>query len=241
MGWVGDTFKALFGLDDEHQRFRESLTSAERHLDWSVRGGDPGDLKTALRLLGDCLPDDAPNAHYAYRRWRVAAEAHSALARRALLGMRSRADAVLEEVGKLQDGRRALATQIEALRARVSALESEGSLISAREERHRLEELERDAREYPDIDGEAAAQRGEALSEFSPLFEQHRKGAEAALEALGSVTRLSAEDAKTVNGFRSRTQEEIAALDAEWKGLAADLERAARGAASASPQAGKSS
>ncbi|MHC4917227.1 MAG: hypothetical protein ACYTGB_17250 [Planctomycetota bacterium] len=226
MGWVGDTLKALFGLDDEQRTFRKSLASAERCLDWRRTEADPRDAQKALQLLAACAPEDAPNAHHAYRRARTEAEAHLFLARNALNGLKKRSEGIRDQFEKLEDGRRSLNSQIESLKGRVSSLEAEGSLISAREERRRLDELEREAREYPDTGAEATSARSEALSALTPSFDRHRRGAAASLELLRTLVGLGADDRQILEQFCSQAERQLGELDEGWKGRVAELESA---------------
>jgi hypothetical protein len=235
MGWIGDTFKALLGLDQEERAYRDRLASAERHVQWGSGENVPRDLEHALKLLAHCPVDEAPTAHCLYRRHRLAAEAHSQLAFQVVRGLQDKIRKLGEHFTSIEEGRRSLLAQAEALRGRVSDLEREGSLISAREERRRLEEMEREARELPDIAGEHKTKTLEALEEATPRFRRHLDGANRGVAALKEVKGLGAQDREICEKITARTEKRLAEVDDLWKKLSSDLKNVL-GPASAGPQ-----
>jgi hypothetical protein len=225
MGWIGDTVKALLGFDDEERAFRDSLANAERYVDWGGKGGNPTDLQHALKLLAGCRVEEAPNAHYAYRRDRAAAEAHARLAVQAIDILRAKTQKLEEHFEKVEEGRKSLVSQTEVLRGRVAELEAEGSLISAREERRRLEEMERDVRELPDVVEERVVQIQEALEESAPRYRRHREGAARSIAALKELKGLTPEDREICDTIVGRIEKNLAAVDEGWKTLSDDLQK----------------
>lgn len=231
MGWIGDTFKALLGFDDEERAFRDTLASAERHVQWGATEPDERDLELALKLLSECPPEDAPNAHYVYRRERASAEAHTCLARLAAEALRIHAQKIEEHFGSVEESHRALVTQAASLRVKVEALEAEGSLISAREERRRLEEMERETHNLPELDTEKQARRAETFSACAPRFAKHREGAAGSLAALRALRGLAAEDRELCDKIVAHIENTLSATEKQWKPLAADFEKDAKDAA----------
>jgi len=225
MGWIGDTFKALLGFDDEKHAFRDALANAERYVQWGSAEPSDRDLEEALKLLAECPAREAPNSHYAYRRERAAAEAHACMAHLAAEALRAQARKTDEHFESLQEGRRALLNQTEGLRAKVARMEADGSLISAREERRRLEEMEREGRDLPDLGGERLARRAALLAACRPRFQKHRAGAAASLAAMRDLKDLAAEDAEIRDKIAAHMEKTLNGLDRQWKELAAEFEK----------------
>jgi hypothetical protein len=203
MGWVGDALKVLFGLDEDQRAWREKVAAAEHHLRWGIQSRQARDFERVLEILAECPEGEPPSAHYRYRRERTAAEAHLWLARLAL-------DQFLEQAQKTA-----------ALRTRVKGLEADGSLISAREERRRLEEMEHEARALPDLSGEKRARHAELFGKFGPVVERHRAGAGEGIAALRAASGLAAEDQAARDELGRQFEAALAALEADWKALSA--------------------
>ncbi len=231
MGWIGDTFKALLGFDDEERAFRDTLASAERHVQWGATEPDERDLEVALKLLSECPAENAPNAHYVYRRERAEAEAHTCMARLVAAGLRIHTRKMEEHFESVDESRRALLTQTELLRVKVAELETEGSLISAREERRRLEEMERESRDLPELGTERQARRAGVFSSCAPRFAKHRDGAAGSLAALRALQGLTAEDRELCDKIVAHIEKSLNESEKQWKTLAADFEKDAKNAA----------
>jgi len=224
MGWVGDTLKALLGLDGDERVYRDSLANAERYVNWGCTESSAGDLQHALKLLANCNPEDAPNAHYAYRSQRAAAEIHAHLALQALELMQDKSLKLREHFDKIEEGRRSLLSQIEHLRGRVAELENEGSLISAREERRRLEDMDRDARDLPDISIERREKAREVVDDSAPRFRKHRESAANCIAALKKLEGLAPEDRRICEAIVGQVEKNLGELDERWKGVSAEMD-----------------
>jgi chromosome segregation ATPase len=234
MGWITETLKALFALDDEQRLYRDSLANAERYVQWGTEQSREADLRTALKLLVDCPAEKAPNAHYAYRRWRTQAQAHSRLAAAAVAGLRDKSEKLRDSFNALEEGRRALLHQIEQLRTKVDNLEVEGSLISAREERRRLEEMEREAGELPDMAEEKTARRTAVLDALQPSFKSHREGAATGLAELRKVEGLADEDREVRDVIAEDIERALQQAAQDWKTTLAAFEEMLRSAGTGS-------
>jgi predicted RNase H-like nuclease (RuvC/YqgF family) len=235
MSWFSDTFKALLGFDEEERAYRDSLASAERHVHWGCTQRDAKDLRQALTLLRDCPPEEAPNAHYAYRCVRAAAEAHAHLALLAAQQVQDKDRKLREHFESVEDSRKSLLAQIKALQRRVQELENEGSLISAREERRRLEDMEREAHELPNVAEERENKIKEVMSQSVPQFTSHRENAGECVTALKAISGLAAGDADIRDTITGEIEKNLAQLDERWKKVSAEMEAYRRSATSPSP------
>ncbi len=235
MGWIGDTLKALLGFDEEERAYRDSLANAERHVHWGCTQRDASDLMQALALLRECPPEEAPNAHYAYRCVRAAAEAHAHLALQAVEQVQNNNRKLQEHFGHIEEGRKSLLAQIKALQLRVQELENEGSLISAREERHRLEDMEREVREFPDLAQERETKVQEVMTESVPRFTSHRGSSGECVAALKAISGLAAGDAEIRDVIAAEIEGNLIQLDERWKKVSAEMEAYRRSATSSAP------
>jgi hypothetical protein len=221
MGWLGEVLKVLFGLDEEQRAWRDQVAAAEHHLRWGAESRTARDFERVLETLAQCPASDPPAAGYLHRREHAAAEAHRWLARLALDGIRDQAAKSAERFQAREEGRRSLLAQIGAARERVRQLEADGSLISAREERRRLEEMERQARELPDLAAEKRAGHAAVFGRLAPVFAEHRREAGSRLVAWRAVAGLVAEDQAARDELAREFEAALAALDADWKALSA--------------------
>ncbi len=235
MGWIGETFKALLGFDEEERVYRDSLANAERYVDWGCNEASLSDLQQALSLLASCPPEDAPNAHYAYRSGRAAAEVHAHIALQAVEAMQAKSEKLDEYFDNIEEGRRSLLNQIEILRGRVSELEREGSLISAREERRRLEDMERDARDLPDVSLERQTKARDIVDESATRFKNQRENAAKCIAALKALKGLAPEDREISETIVGQIEKNLADLDERWKKVSADMERFLKAASDSPP------
>jgi chromosome segregation ATPase len=227
MGWFGDALRVILGLDEEQQAYRQALASAERYLQWSRGEDGERDLEEALRLLEACVPENAPGPHFTCRRERLLTEAHLLLAEAILDELSAAAARIEEHIATAEEGRQAMAVQIDTLRDRTVQLEHEGSLISAREEQRRLEELEREVRALPDLAEDRLARLSAALSKAEPDHRRHREGAARALEAMRGAEGLGKEDRELRDRFSEVFGARLTALDERWKRSAAEFSRPA--------------
>lgn len=223
MGWISEALKVIFGMDDEACAYRDSLAAAERYLEWGTRQRRPGDLQEVLKLLEDCPDEQAPNVHYRYRKERTAAETYIHLARLALEGLRAESEKLDSDHVKMRDGRVHLINQIEVSRRRVDDLEADGSLISAREERRRMEDMEREVHDLPDLDQDRQLRRAAAYALSAPRIEDHRQQAGGHLGALRGLAGLTGEDAAFRDKICARFDELLAGVDSDWKTLSASF------------------
>jgi len=219
MGWLGDAVKDMFGMDDGQRAWREAVISAERNVRWGAQARSAGDFKRALTALDLCPESSAPGPHYLFRRERAAAESHLWLARLTLENLSRQAAKLDDHFTAVDEGRKSLAAQTEASRTRVVQLEAEGSIISAREERRRLEDMEREGRDLPDLSAERLKRLADLFARGVPLFQEHRGNAGKALEALRAVAGLVPEDAQIRDGHHQQLQATLATLDSAWKEL----------------------
>ena len=223
MGWLGDALRVILGLDEEQRAFRGALANAERYLEWARGGGGGRDLGEALRLLTGCAPEDAPGPHFACRRERLLTEARLLLAEAAAEDLSAAARRIEEHFQSAEEGRRSMAAQIETLRARTVQLEGEGSLISAREEQRRLEELERELRGLPELAEDRRSRSAAALAQAEPAYRQHREAAAQSLAAMRECRGLTAEDLALREKFAGHFAERLTALEERWKRAAAEF------------------
>ena len=223
MGWFSEALAVLFGLDSEQREWREVVASAERYLQWGAQSRSAGDFEHVLDILGRCPDQSAPTVHFLYRRDRAALEAHLWLTRLALDNFVDQADKAASHFEAMEEGRRSLAAQIETARVNVARLEAEGSLISAREERRRLEEMEREARDLPDLNRDKRGRRAALFESCAPQIVEHREAGGRLLAALRALTGLIAEDQQARDRLCAQFDKALAAADADWKALAAQF------------------
>lgn len=235
MGWFSEALAVLFGLDSEQREWREVVASAERYLQWGAQSRSAGDFEHVLDILGRCPDQSAPTVHFLYRRDRAALEAHLWLTRLALDNFVDQADKAASHFEAMEEGRRSLAAQIETARVNVARLEAEGSLISAREERRRLEEMEREARDLPDLAVEKRDRLAAISTSAAPKAQDHREAAAARLAALRALNGLDPEDQSYRDKYAAQFEKSLSALEAVWKELSRELSSAAKAAPAEKP------
>lgn len=223
MGWLGDSLKVIFGMDQEQRAWRDAVASAERRLRWGIQGGTAGDFEHALASLAACRDETAPTPHYLYRRERVAVESHLWLAKLTIARLGEEVAKIESHFQAVEEGRRSLFTQIEAARVRVTQMEADGSLISAREERRRLEEMEREAHDLPDLSAEKRARLALVLSSTAPKAQGHRELAAARLAALRALNGLDPEDQAYRDKYAAQFEKSLAAQEEGWKAVSREL------------------
>ena len=225
MGWFGDTLKVILGMDEDQHAYRDLLAKAERLVHLGVKEHTPADIIEALSLLAECDRSLAPNAHYSYRYERTKTQAHVVLAGRSTKTLVSRIQNHEELFTSIQEGRTSLRNQIQTLQQKVKNLEAEGSLISAREERRRLEEMEREVRDLPDLNDERARRLADILAEVAPQFKLHRDGAVEGLKILRDIRGLSEEDQAICDKVIQRLESELQDCEKTWNELTTDVDR----------------
>jgi hypothetical protein len=221
MGWFGDAFKVIFGLDGGLRAWRDQVAAAEHHLRWGLESHEPRDFERVLDILAQCPEGEEPPALYVYRRERAATEAHLWLARLALERLAEQIEKVVEYFEAVEEGRRSLTAQVSSARERVTSLEADGSLISAREERRRLEDMEREAKDLPDLTDDKRQRRAAVFNKLGPVFEKHREQAALRLAALRAVSGLSAQEQAARDEIVRQQDAGLAGLDSDWKALSA--------------------
>jgi len=219
MGWFGDAFKVIFGFDEGLRAWRDRVAAAEQHLGWGMDSHEVRDFERVLEILDQCPANEQPSAHDRYRCERAATEAHLWLARLALERLAGQIEKMIEYFEGIEEGRRSLTAQVEAARQRVKGLEADGSLISAREERRRLEDMERETQDLPDLSAEKRERRAAIFGKHAPVFELHRDKAALRLAALKAVTGLAAEDLASRDEAARKQDAGLAALEVDWKAL----------------------
>ena len=223
MGWLGEALQVIFGLDAEQRGWRQAVASAERYLRWGAQSRSPGDFEHVLALLDGCPDRSAPGVHLRYRRDRAALEAHVWLTRLALDAFADQAGQAEGHFLAVEEGRKSLAGQIQTARANVQRLEAEGSLISAREERRRLDGLEREAHDLPDLNLDKRGRRAALFAACAPRVAEHREAAGRLLAALRALEGLAPEDRQTREALGAQMDKALADADADWKKLSAQF------------------
>jgi protein subunit release factor A len=102
-------------------------------------------------------------------------------------------------------------------------MEAEGSLISAREERRRLEEMERETRDMPELAAEKISKGSSATAELHPLYRRHREAAEKSLLAMRAIKGLAGEDADICAKLAAKIEKDLTAADSQWKAIESRL------------------
>ncbi|HOX06111.1 MAG TPA: hypothetical protein PK280_06895, partial [Planctomycetota bacterium] len=213
MGWLSDALRIVCGMDEDLRAWRDSISAAEHHLRWGIESRQQRDFERALEILAKCPKSDSASPHCRYRRERASAEAHLWLGRLAMDRLAEQLAKVDDYFEAVEEGRRSLRLQLESTRERVRSLEADGSLISAREERRRLEDLERETGHMPDLSAEKRERRAAVLARISPTFENHRSRAEEHLAALRAISALAPEDLAARDEIAKKQESGLAALD----------------------------
>lgn len=223
LGWVLDTFRVLFGLDERSRIYRDNLANAERYLHWGSQSRDGRDYKRALEWAAQCADEASPGPRWNYRKLRVAVTANLELSRLAVVSLEALSRKLNEHYLTLREGRKGLVSQVDNTRRRVAQLEAEGSLISAREERRRLQEMEHEVRELPDIASEERLRRAEVLGRTRSHFQRHREEAGRQLAALRGLADLAVADRSARDGAVAEFERALADLDARWQAMLAEF------------------
>lgn len=220
MGWLGEVFDVFLDGDTPARAWRDKIAAAEHHVRWGLKSMHARDFERALGILDECPDGEPPSPHYAFRRERAAAVAHLKLARLALETYSEQLGKLVEHFQGVEEGRKSLNIQVDAARKHVQQLEAEGSLLSAREERRRLEEMEHEARTLPDLAIEKRDKHSAVHGKHAPTYEEHHDKAVKRLAALRAITDLVSEDQVSRDEAIKRLDGEMSSLEADWKELA---------------------
>lgn len=129
------------GKKDASQSFLEPLTMAERYLRWGQERGDIRDYMSSLTQLDLADDENAPKAEMIVRKYSLYQEATVGAIQVMLKKHRELAGQAKETHSELLADQQSLASHIKASQEKIKELKDDGSLISAKEEERRLEEL----------------------------------------------------------------------------------------------------
>jgi len=209
----------LFGRSERERLYNEALSTAERYLKWGRDRKSMRDLGSAAEHLGRLNDEDAPNDHYHLRANLCRAAVHF---HKGELLTNAFADRRRSCEDKLQDKTAEHEHQQKTLDetdAKIAALKADGSMISAKEEASRRDDIAAIIGRFSE---DLASARGKLWEEYAALLGEVsgcKKTAETALAAIENLRGLSEDDEKVRKGFVPTLAKELKDLEGRMAAL----------------------
>ncbi|MBN2713847.1 MAG: hypothetical protein JXR97_15625 [Planctomycetes bacterium] len=146
MSIFGDFLKfigsVVMGNQGASQKFLEPLSMAERYLRWGEERKDLRDFNSALSNLEQANDEDAPKPDLILKKYNIYCEATVGAIRVMLSQFQSVSERAKEGHSDMLLEQVTLREQIDDGKRKVAELKADGSLISAKEEQKRVDEVQ---------------------------------------------------------------------------------------------------
>lgn len=143
MGFVGDFLRFLasviLGLEDRSETYREALMMAERYMHWGEQRADMRDFLTAHSQLQRCQDETVSAPELILRKNTLLCDIIAKTIDLLVLKYKEKVEALAKGEKDRNDEIAAVEADVRAMEKKIAQLESEGSLIKAKEEKKLLE------------------------------------------------------------------------------------------------------
>lgn len=215
--------RMFLGGASNSKAFTEALMMSERYLGWGQERKDMRDFLSALSYCEKCSDQDAPKDEFLERKYSCLNDTLVGAAEQVLEDFEDKTASVQEELAEATAEKTNLAAQIKTGHERIAKLTSDGSLIKAKDERVRLDdvELRRSYLENRVHSGEFAAKNMANYEAAAGQMEEFCRRAELMLANLQTVSGISPE---LIAKIKSKVMTQVETVRSRVKCLAVNAE-----------------